>query len=71
MKRRHLRHNLNDVKATTESVTMTRTDFSARILDTVVFFQRFFVISLPYFIQFDTTLKVMYRHEIICTGNTV
>ena len=34
-------------------------------------FSKIFVISLPYFIQFDTTLKVIYRHEIICTGNTV
>ena len=45
-----------------------RVDFSARILDTVFFLKDFFDISLPYFIQFDTTSKDMYGHEIICTG---
>ena len=40
VKRRRLRHNVNDVKATTTYVTMTHTEFSARILDTV-FFKRF------------------------------
>ena len=55
-------------------LTMKRTYFSAIILDRGLqcfFFKDCFVISLPYSIQFDTTLKVMYRHEIICTGNTV
>ena len=27
-------------------------------------------ISLRYFNQLDITLKVVYRHELICTGNT-
>ena len=31
---------------------------------------KIFVISLRYFNQLDATSKVMYRHEIICTGNT-
>ena len=49
-----------------------KVDFSARNLNTVVFFLKdVSVISLPYLIQFDTTLKVMYRHEILCAGNTV
>ena len=34
-------------------------------------FQRFFVISLRYINQLDTTSKVRYKHEIMCTGNTV
>ena len=47
-------------------------DFSASIFDTVCFYKdSFFFISLCYFNQFDTTSKVMYRHEIICAGNTV
>ena len=45
-----------------------RVDFSASILDTMCF-QRFFFISLRNFNQLDATSKVMYRHEIICTGN--
>ena len=62
MKRRRLRHNLNDVKATAAYVTMTRTELiSAPEYWLQCFFsQRFFVISLPCFIQFDTTSKVMY-----------
>ena len=47
-----------------------RVDFSASIFDTVCFYKDFFI-SLCYFNQFDTTSKVMYRHEIICAGNTV
>ena len=42
----------------------------ASILDTNVLFQRFIYLA-SLFYQLDTTLKVMYQHEIICTGNTV
>ena len=46
-----------------------RVDFSASILDTCnVFFKDYFI-SLRNFNQLDATSKVMYRHEIICTGN--
>ena len=66
MKRRRLRHNLNDVKATTAYVTTELISAPEFWIQCV--FQRCFVISLPYFIQFDTTLEVMYRHEIMCRG---
>ena len=45
-----------------------RVDFSARILDTVCFSKILFI-SLFNFNQLDATSKVMYRHEIIYTGN--
>ena len=49
---------------------MTRTEFiSAPSSWTQCVFQRFFFISLRNFNQLDATSKVMYRHEIICTGN--
>ena len=41
----------------------------AGILDTMCFFKEFFI-SLRSFNQLDATSKVMYRHEIISTGNT-
>ena len=69
-KRRRLRHNVNYVKTTTTYVTMTRTELiSAPASWTQSVFQRFFFISLRNFNQLDATSKVMYRHEIICTGN--
>ena len=53
-----------------EYVTMTRTELiSAPASWTQCVFQRFFFISLRNFNQLDATSKVMYRHEIICTGN--
>ena len=48
-----------------------RVDFSASILDTVFFQNILFFISYRHFNQLDATSKVMYRHEISCTGNTV
>ena len=54
-----LRHNVNDVKATAAYVTMTRTELiSAPEYWIQCVFSKIFFISLPYFIQFDTTLKV-------------
>ena len=51
---------------------MTRTVLiSAPAFVTQYVLQRFFLSSLCYFNQFDTTSKVMYRHEIICAGNMV
>ena len=46
----------------------TEFDFSATILDTMCFSKIPFI-SLRNFNQLDATSKVMYRHEIICTGN--
>ena len=46
-----------------------RIDCSTRIMDTMCFFKDFFI-SLRYFNQLDATSKVIYRHEINCTGNT-
>ena len=74
VKRRRLRHNVNYLNATTVYITMMRTELISAPeywIGLQCVFQSFFVISLPYFIQFATTLKVMYRHEIICTGNTI
>ena len=49
---------------------MTRTELiSASASWTQYVFQRFFFISLPNFNKLDATSKVMYRHEIMCTGN--
>ena len=46
-------------------VNMTRTElFAAPQMLKDMF------ISLRNFNQFDATSKVMYQHEIICTGNT-
>ena len=45
-----------------------RLDFSASILDTMCF-SKIICISLRNLNQLDATSKVMYRHEIICTGN--
>ena len=45
-----------------------RVDFSAGILDTMCFSKILFI-SLRNFNQLDATSKVMYRHDIICTGN--
>ena len=54
----------------TEYVTMTRTELiSAPASWTQCVCQRFSFISLLNFNQLDSTSKVMYRHEIICTGN--
>ena len=39
------------------------------ILDAMCFFKDLFI-WLRYFNQLDATSKVMYRHEIICTGYT-
>ena len=51
---------------------MTRTELiSAPASWTQCVFKTFFFISLHNFNQLDATSKVMYRHEIICTGNTV
>ena len=48
---------------------MTRTELiSAPASWTQCVFQRLFI-SLPNFNQLDAISKVMYRHEIICTGN--
>ena len=48
---------------------MTCTELiSAPPLGHNVFFKDFFI-SLRNFNQLDATSKVMYRHEIICTGN--
>ena len=38
--------------------------------DTMCFFSDFFDLASLYFNQLDATSKAMYRHEIICTGNT-
>ena len=49
---------------------MTHTELiSAPASWTQCVFQRFFFISLRNFNQLDATSKVMYQHEIICTGN--
>ena len=48
-----------------------RVYFSASILDTMWFFYFFIFTSYRNVNQLDATSKVMYRHEIICTGNTV
>ena len=45
-----------------------RVDFSASILDTMCFSKILFI-SLFNFNQLDATSKVMYRYEIIYTGN--
>ena len=67
-----LSHNVDYVKATTAYVTMTRTELiSAPASWTQCVFQRFFFISLRNLNQLDAISKVMYRHEIICTGNKV
>ena len=51
-------------------VTMTRTELiSAPASWTQCVFQSLFFISLRNVHQLDATSKVMYRHEIICTGN--
>ena len=51
---------------------MTRTELiSAPASWTHCVFQTFFFISYRNVNQLDATSKVMYRHEIICTGNTV
>ena len=47
---------------------MTRTELISAYWTHCVF-QRFFFISLYNFNQLDATSKVMYRHEIMCTGN--
>ena len=48
---------------------MTRTELiSAPTSWTQCVFQRFFI-SLRNFNQLDAMSKVLYRHEIICTGN--
>ena len=43
---------------------------AARIKDTMFFSLEDLFISLRYFNQVDATSKVMYPHEIICSGNT-
>ena len=48
---------------------MTRTEFISALASwTQCVFQRLFFISLRNFNQLDAISKVMYRHEIICTG---
>ena len=71
--RRRLRLNVNYVKATTEYVTMTRTELISTPASWTqcVFSNILFFISYRHFNQLDALSKVMYRHEIICTGNTV
>ena len=71
MKQGRLRHNVNYVKVTTAYVTMTRTElFAAPESWTQCVVSKIFIISLRYFNQLDATSKVMYRHQIMCTGNT-
>ena len=41
---------------------------NARIMDTMGIFSKICYLD---FNQFDATSKVIYRHEIVCTGNTV
>ena len=49
---------------------MMRTELISALTSwTQCVFQTFFFISLRNFNQLDATSKVMYRHEIICTGN--
>ena len=56
--------------ATMAYVTITRSElFTPRSCLQCVFFKDCFI-SLGYLNKFDATSKVMYRHEIICTGNT-
>ena len=46
-----------------------RVDFSTSILDILLCFSKIIFISLRNFNQLDAASKVMYRHEVICTGN--
>ena len=59
--------------ATTAYVTMTRTELFEAPESWIqwIFSKDCFFISRRYFNQLDTTSTVTYRHEIICTGNTV
>ena len=67
---RRLRQNVNYVKVTTTYVTMTGTElFAAPESWTQCIFSNILCISLYYFSTLDATSKVMYRHEIISTGN--